>query len=284
MTIGGGVILDPQAEKFKLAEVSARQAFLENRKSLELPDLVLSEMAKKRQVMADSILAASPFPKTRIDQTVQDLIKQKRLATTGQFLIDIAFWQDASGKILAMAQVEHKVNRLKKGLSQAAAQSALGLEKDIFDALVQELVSAGKLVRLDDALALPEHRQQLSSQQEAQAAAIRLMFQRSPTAPPTLKEITAEIPGSAGIVKYLAQQGELVELPEGVLMGTAQFTAVEVDVVRLLKEKGQVTIQDMNARFGFSRKFSIPLLAHLDRLGITRREGDVRVAGKKTAE
>ena len=66
-------------------------------------------------------------------------------------------------------------------------------------------------------------------------------------------------------------------------MSTAQFKAAESEVVRLLKEKGQVTIQDLSALFGYSRKFSIPLLTHLDRLGITRREGDIRVAGKKTA-
>lgn len=283
MTIGGGVVLDPQAGKFKLAEVPARQAFLEKRKSLALPDLILSEVAKRRQMAASAVLAASNFSKTEIDRAIKELLQQKRLVSAGQVLIDLAFWQGAGGKLLSMAQAEHKIDKLKKGLPQAAAQSSLGLDKDIFDVLVQELVSAGKLVRLEDALALPEHRQQLSSQQEAQAAAIRLMFKKNPTAPPTLKEITAALPGSVGVVRYLAQQGELVELPEGVLMSTTQFAAAESEVVRLLKEKGRVTIQDLSACFGYSRKFSIPLFTHLDRLGITRREGDVRVAGKKTA-
>lgn len=283
LTIGGGVVLDPQAEKFKIAEAPTRQAFLEQRKNMDLSDLILSEVAKNRRMVTDGLLAASPFSKTEIDRTVKDLLQQKRLAFAGQCLINIAFWNDASAKLLSMVQIEHKDNRLKKGLSQAVAQSALGFEKDVFDALVQELASVGKVVRLDDALALPEHRQQLSPQQETQAAAIRLMFNKTHASPPTLKEITAELPGSAGVVRYLAQQGELIELPDGILMGTAQFTAVESEVVRLLKEKGQVTIQDISACFGYSRKFSIPLLTHMDRLGVTRREGDVRVAGKKTA-
>jgi len=283
MTIGGGVILDPQAERLKLADVPVRQTFLENRKSLDLPSLILSEVAKRRWMAAGDMFNASPIPKADIDRAIKELLRQKRLACIGQYLVDLALWQDAGEKLLSMAQMEHKADRLKKGLSQAVAQSALGLEKDVFDAIVQELVSVGKLVRLDDALALPEHRQQLSPQQEAQAAAIRLMFQRSQSAPPTLKEVVAELPGSAGVVRYLAQHGELVELPEGVLMSAAQFAAAESEVVRLLKEKGQVTIQDVSICFGYSRKFSIPLLTHLDRLGITRRDGDVRVAGKKTA-
>jgi len=281
MTIGGGVILDPQADKFKLAETSARQAFLETRRGLGLPELILSEMTKKHQMMVDGMLAASLFPKTEIARAVQELLRQKHLASAGQRLIDISIWRNAGEKLISMAQAEHKADRLKKGLSQAVAQSALGLDKDIFDAIVSELVSAGKLVRLDDAIALPEHRQQLSPQQEAQASAIRLMFQSNPTAPPTLKEIAAELVGSVGVVRYLVQHGELVELSEGVLMSATQFAMAESEVQRLLKEKGQVTIQDLSVCFGFSRKFSIPLLTHLDRLGITRREGDVRVAGKR---
>ena len=284
LTIGGGVILDHRAEKFKLAGVLARQAFLEKRKSLDIFNLILSEVAKSRQIITGEILAESLFPKAEIDCAVQELLQQKRLVASGKYLIDPVFWQDASDKLLSMAKAEHKADRLKKGLLQAVAQSALGVEKDVFDTLVQELASAGKLVRLDDTLALPEHRQQLSPQQETQAEAIRLMFRKNSAAPPTLKEIVSALPGSAGVVKYLAQQGELVELPEGILMNAAQFAAVESEVVRLLKEKGQVTIQDISACFGYSRKFSIPLFTHLDRLGVTRRSGDVRVAGKKTAE
>jgi len=283
LTIGGGVILDPLAERFKLAEVPARQASLERRKSLELSDIILAEVAKRHCLAIGGMLASSPFSQAEIDHTIKELLRHKRLASAGQCLVDLAFWQGVSDEILSMAKAEHEADRLKKGLSQAAAQSALGLDKDIFDALVQELVSAGKLVRLEDALALPEHRQQLSPQQEAQAAAIRRMFHNNPAAPPTAREIAVELPGSAGVLRYLAQHGELVELPEGVLVSAAQFAAVESEVVRLLKEKGQVAIQDLSARFGYSRKFSVPLLTYLDRLGITRREGDIRVAGKKTA-
>jgi len=283
LTIGGGVVLDQRAEKFKLAEVPTRQVFLEKRKSLELSDLILSEVSKRRQVAANGMLAASTFSETEINHAIQELLRQKRLATAGQSLVDLDFWQDMGGRLLSMAQTGHKADRSRKGLALAVAQSALGLDRDIFHALVHELVSAGKLVRLDDTLALPGHRQQLSTKQEAQAAAIRLMFQKNHATPPTIKEIAAELLDSVGVVKYLVQQGELVELPDGVLMSATQFTAVELEVVRLLKDKGQVAIQDMSACFGYSRKFSIPLLAHLDRLGVTRREGDVRVAGKKLA-
>jgi selenocysteine-specific elongation factor len=283
LTIGGGGVLDIKTERFKTADIPARQALLEKRKSLTLPDLILSEVEKACRMPAAGIVAASPFPQKEIDAAVKELVRKGKVMVSGQTLVDAGFWQDSGEKLLAMAKQTHETDKLKKGLLQAEAQSALGLEKELFDALVQNLTSMGKLVRLEDSLALPGHSRQLTGDQEKQAAQIKKMFQQNPAAPPTIKEIAAEIPAAVGVVKFLVQQGELVELPDGVLMTPAQFTAAQNEVMRLLKEKGQVTIQDLNARFGYSRKFSIPILTHLDRLGITRREGDVRVAGKKIA-
>jgi len=86
-----------------------------------------------------------------------------------------------------------------------------------------------------------------------------------------------------GVVRYMLQQGLLVELPDGILMETDRFTSIKDNIIGMLQENGKISIQDINARFGFSRKYSIPLLTYLDRLGITRRQGDIRVAGKKLA-
>ena len=37
------------------------------------------------------------------------------------------------------------------------------------------------------------------------------------------------------------------------------------------------TVSQLNAALGTTRKFSIPLLEHLDSLGVTKRAGDVRL-------
>jgi selenocysteine-specific elongation factor len=79
----------------------------------------------------------------------------------------------------------------------------------------------------------------------------------------------------------MIKQGELMELPDGILLETDQFKRIQDEVINLLKQNGQIAIQDINKHFGFSRKYAIPLLTRLDILGITRREGDTRVAGKK---
>ena len=38
-------------------------------------------------------------------------------------------------------------------------------------------------------------------------------------------------------------------------------------------------LPELRDRFGFTRKYAIPILEETDRIGLTRREGDVRVKG-----
>jgi selenocysteine-specific elongation factor len=107
------------------------------------------------------------------------------------------------------------------------------------------------------------------------------LFDKSHSSPPTMKEIASRIPSSEEMVRFMCQKNMLVELPEGVLLERKHYQSVKSEIIRFLKEKGQISIQDVHSLFGFSRKYTIPLLGHLDREGITRREGDVRVLGKK---
>ena len=52
------------------------------------------------------------------------------------------------------------------------------------------------------------------------------------------------------------------------------------EVASLLhRQPGGVTVSDIRQALGTSRRYALPLLAHLDLAGATRRRGDVRIAG-----
>ncbi|HEX9991554.1 MAG TPA: SelB C-terminal domain-containing protein, partial [Acidimicrobiales bacterium] len=53
-------------------------------------------------------------------------------------------------------------------------------------------------------------------------------------------------------------------------------------VARLLADRpGGVTVAEVRDALGTTRKHALPLLAHLDATGVTRRRGDLRVAGPR---
>jgi selenocysteine-specific elongation factor len=282
-TIGGGVVLDPRSSRFKLIEIPARLAFLEKRRSIDLDELILSELEKNRFVETKSLLVASLFPQPEISGHVKQLASQKKLAQAGTYIVDSSVWGDATIRLMAMLEKEMAADKLKNGVPQAGLQGALGLPREVFDALVQQMASTGKLARQEDTLFLPQNKPALSKQQEDLRMAVLDLFVKNPSSPPTLKELGIHLPASPPVAYFMIKQGELVELPDGILMEAKHFQDIQEEIIKLLKQNGHISIQDINARFGFSRKYSVPLLTHLDRLGITRREGDARVAGKKLA-
>ena len=281
MTVGGGVVLDPLASKFKLAEIPARKELLEKRLTLRLEDLISAEIEKSRFAETSSLLAASLFSSSEIAGKVKQLGGLKKLVQAGPFSIDVRVWEDASRRLLSTIEKEVASDTLKHGVPQAVLQEVIGLPKEVFETLVQSLISTGKIAREEDLLSLPQNKPVLSKQQEAIKASVLSLFSKNPASPPNLKELTAQIPSSPPVVHYMIKQGELVELPDGILLEAKQFQRIKEQLTKLLKENGKITIQEINHLFGFSRKYSVPLLTHLDRIGITRREGDARVAGKK---
>jgi selenocysteine-specific elongation factor len=79
----------------------------------------------------------------------------------------------------------------------------------------------------------------------------------------------------------LIDAGTLVKLKDEVLLHRdAVKEAVEI-VERTIREKGPMEASVFRDLVGTSRKYVIPLLEHLDAIGVTRREGNARVLRKK---
>jgi selenocysteine-specific elongation factor len=89
-----------------------------------------------------------------------------------------------------------------------------------------------------------------------------------------------------GQLRHLVQQGLVVE-HDGMHFGAAAVADAAWRVARLLAtDPDGITIGQVRDALGTTRKWALPLLAHLDATGVTRRRGDLRIAGPRlpTAE
>ncbi len=77
-----------------------------------------------------------------------------------------------------------------------------------------------------------------------------------------------------GLVQHLVKRKELVRLPGGLVFSSAALERL-VDDLRATGWQ-RFTIVAFKDRFGLSRKWTIPLLEHLDNIGVTRRVGEER--------
>ena len=78
-----------------------------------------------------------------------------------------------------------------------------------------------------------------------------------------------------GVVLHLAERGDLVVLLGGVVIGREALS----DAARTLASCGLETIDiaDFKRILGIRSKVAVPILEHLERVGITRRQGDRHV-------
>jgi selenocysteine-specific elongation factor len=84
-----------------------------------------------------------------------------------------------------------------------------------------------------------------------------------------------------GELRALVRRGDLVER-DGVYFAAAAIeTAAELVAALLEREPGGFTVSRFRDAAGITRKHALPLLNELDARGITRRRGDLRIAGPR---
>jgi selenocysteine-specific elongation factor len=280
-TIGGGTILDPFAAKYRTRDADKIIEFLKKRKSLGLEELILSEVERRKYIEREELLGASCYSSAEIASSVTKLLNEGRLMATKSYVIDLEYWQKQSKKIPEILQREHSLDPLKEGLPQAVMHSYLALPKEAFSRLIGTLIDKGQVVREEDTIALPSHKLKLAQEREVKISKIAAIFAKSHSSPPTMKELVTQMPGSEDAIRVMCQHNILIELTSGILFEKEHYENTKSEIIKFLKRNGQISIQDIHSLFGFSRKYTIPLLNYLEKEGIVRREGDIRVLVNK---
>ncbi len=82
-------------------------------------------------------------------------------------------------------------------------------------------------------------------------------------------------------LQALATRGDLVHA-DGVWYAASAVEAAAECVARLLDDQPDgVTVAQIREALGTTRKYALPLVGYLDRTGVTRRRGDLRIAGPR---
>jgi selenocysteine-specific elongation factor len=100
-------------------------------------------------------------------------------------------------------------------------------------------------------------------------------LEADPFAPPELDD------ADPAEIRELVRRGALVQEGGVVFAASAIDEAARV-VARLLADQPDgITVAEARDAWGTTRKFAIPLITRLDETGVTRRRGDLRIAGPR---
>jgi selenocysteine-specific elongation factor len=101
-------------------------------------------------------------------------------------------------------------------------------------------------------------------------------------APPEPSSFANQAGGNAASLRDLFEvcvaDGDLVKITDDIYL----HVEIEAEMRRLVQEKLSagttgLTVAEIRDMLGTTRKFAVPLCEYLDRIGLTRREGDLRI-------
>jgi selenocysteine-specific elongation factor len=78
------------------------------------------------------------------------------------------------------------------------------------------------------------------------------------------------------LLALLVDEGRLVELGAGLYLGFDVDAEMRRRVAERLADGATMTMSELRDLLGTTRKYAVPIGEYLDRIGLTRREGDAR--------
>ncbi len=283
LTLGGGQVLDPGwsglTSKHRSASLAALEGDLDRRLGHWIAEAGLAgrttgELARRSGRTQEAVATA-------LDRITGE---QKILSLAGdgpnrRWIVPAVF-QRLEAKASALLDDYFSRNRLAAGMPKAEAVNRLLPERarPLADVYLDWLGRRGVLSVSSGVINPPGREARLSGEESALSKSIIALFEKgglAPPAPADLRGATGAKPQVLeGLIKYHVERGELARLP-----GELVIAASAVEKVRLELQGSaddSFSVADFKNRFGLTRKWAIPLLEHLDSIGVTRRVGNER--------
>ena len=166
------------------------------------------------------------------------------------------------------------------GLTVEQFYEASQLKKDVFDGLLNLLVSQGKLVERKHRLALPEHQKTFSDDEQKLLQSIESLFIERPFNPPKFEEVvehTATNPEKVQkILRILIEHEHIIRVENDLFFHSEAVEKARQIIISFINKEGRLESVKFKYLLDTTRKFAIPLLDCFDRIGLTRREGYTR--------
>ncbi len=212
-----------------------------------------------------------------------------RVVAAGELQIGFsaAGWQMLGERLLAALAAEHERAPDMVGVERERLRRLTlpTLERAAFDALVAELIGAGRLAASRAWLHLPGHQANLAAGDRDLFAALKPLLDARPFGPPRVRDVAQASGTAEDVVRQLfrrvARAGELYPVAHDHYFTADAVAGLAAIIAGLDAEQGAVRAADLRDIIyrdgGGGRKVAIHILEFFDRIGYTRRVRDNHV-------
>lgn len=280
VTLGGGTVLD-HLERFPRRKQLDEMSYLRDRTTPGLGSLVLSELHKQTLAHRDTLLQYANVAAADVKSVLADLIRDQKVDASGEYLFDKDILKAKTESLLAKMKAALTEQPHLKGLSRDQVGRLMPSLVPVLSVLLNYLVDEKALVANGDLFDLAGRGMSLKGIIKQVHDEIMATLEQNRYEPPKLTLLASGGKIHQQAIKYIIDSGEGYKCGSDYLFLSEVWNEILGFVRDHLNQTDQLTVPDLRERFGFTRKFAIPLLEEFDRLGLTERSGDFRIKGKR---
>jgi len=284
-TLGGGRVIDPHpSRRYK----RFKPGLLDRLESLATgapEDVYLQSLAVRQAAPLREVTQGSNLEFESAEKALKILLENEEIVVLESFQGDLSvksdvmvttrgYWNQISASLLLAVDGYHANHPLRSGMPKEELKSKLKLDTRLFNGLTSNLKEEGQLVESGPLVLQPGHKITFSTHQEQEVEILLQRFAASPYAPPTIKESRAEV--GDDVFQAMVDLNLLIQVSPEVVFRTEDYTSMVGEIQELLEDQETISAAQVRDHFNTSRRYVLALLEHLDNIGVTIRQGDVR--------
>jgi selenocysteine-specific elongation factor len=288
-TAGGGQVLQPAATKIRRRHIDAlekaEQLWSE---STETRALAAAWFAGFRGFSPEDLVRDAGVDPAATEPLTAGMVAMGRLVELllpphRRLLVHTDRMAELEQRVLDALGAMHGENPLATTHDRSKVLARLDYVGDetLLQGITDRLLRAKKLVGDARRIARADFKPKLSANQRKLKDKIVEAHATAGFQPPEPKDFANHAGGNAtalnDIFEVAVAEGFLVKVAEGVYLHADTEAAMRRVVTERLRTGLGATVAEIRDLLGTTRKYAVPICEYLDRIGLTRRDGDLRV-------
>jgi len=288
-TLGGGHVLQPRAGKIRRRHLESlvriEQLWSD---SLETRMLTVAWLAEFAGVTPADFVRGSGADPDETHSLLACLVGEGKLveftlSSNRKLLLHAERVAELQRRILDTLAVLHSENPLLTNHDRPRVLARLEYVGDeaLLQAVTDRLIAEKKLVGDGRRLARADFKPKLSANQRKLKDRIVEAHLAAGFQPPDPKEFANQAGGNAAALRDIYEvavaEGVLVKVSDDIYLSGESDGEMRRRVTDRLQSGPGATVAEIRDLLGTTRKYAVPICEYLDRVGLTRRDGDLRV-------
>ncbi len=282
-TLGGGMIVDHQPKgRHKRFDEKVLKS-LSSLKQGSPSDVLLEASLAANAASIKEIIAKSRLESSLAESALEELLLTGQLVLLEEgiskinsdlLIIALPHWNELRLRVEATVNKYHQQYPLRRGISREELKSKIKITPRVFNAVVKKLASEKLLSDAGGIVTRTGFEIKFGISDQAKVKELMRKFEKSPYAPPSVKECQAEV--GEEVFNALLETEQLVMVSQDVVFLPKDYNEMVKIIHATLVQNGQVSLGEVRDTLNTTRKYAQALLEHLDSINITMRDGDIR--------